>query len=372
MTVKYNQMEPQFGKEEAQAAYDYIMSGGWLTDFKKTREFENMIAEYIGVEFCSVVPSGDMALEIASRALGIGQGQRVLVPDYTHPSTAYVVDRVGATPEFIDVDQNTYNIPENVRDYNVDAVMTVHINGRLSPIPAFTIAENVPVIEDACQALGSRHRGIHLGTKGHIGVISFNTFKIISTGQGGALLTNDEYLYGEIRKIRDFGRDGGRGSEYARLGMNGKFTDLQAVVGIEQMKKLDERVKWKKRLYGWYEEMLSDVEQVEFIETGEECAPWYIDPLVERRDELIGFLAQQGIETQPFYQPLHRLPHYSNYNSMDALDCAELDRKLAGASYIADHGIWLPSSCFLRKDDVHEICSEIRRFYENTHSNRHS
>jgi len=364
--MKYNQMEPQFGHEEAMAAYDYIMSGGWLTDFKQTRVFENMIADYVGVEFCSVVPSGDMALEIALRALGVGHGDKVLVPDYTHPSTAYVVDRVGATVILADVDPYTYNMLHNYSSgaCKCAAVMCVHINGRLSVLPTFVAAEGIPVVEDACQALGSRRRSIHLGTRCHIGVLSFNTFKIISTGQGGALITNDEYLFGEIKKIRDFGRTSGRGSEYERLGLNGKFTDLQAVVGIEQMKRLDTRVEAKKRIYGWYEEILDGVEQVRFIPTNlKDCAPWYIDPLVEKRDELIGHLAQQGIETQPFYQPIHRLAHYREQTIREGLTDRAVDDQYPGASHIADNGIWLPSSCFLRKDDVHAICSEIKRFY---------
>ncbi|MFA5300799.1 MAG: DegT/DnrJ/EryC1/StrS family aminotransferase [Lutibacter sp.] len=362
--MKIDQMRPWFDEEEAIAVYNYIKNGGWLTDFKKTRELEHMIADYTKSKYCCVVNNGTTALQIALMAMDIQQGDKVVVPVYSHPASAYAVSLVGADAVFCDIEKDTFNISfeklwKVAKDCNPKCIMFVSINGRSWPIGEVCniFKDKVLLLEDSCQSLGSKFGEKYLGTIGDIGVLSLNTFKIISAGQGGVLLTDNKYYYDRIVRIKDYGRAGGRGSDYEMLGMNAKYTDIQSVIVIEQMKKLDWRVEKKKKMFLWYMEYLNGIEQVRFIPTNLiDCAPWYIDPLVENRDGLIKYLAENEIEAQPFYPPLHTIPYYKKYRAYWG--------DLKNAEYISEHGIWLPSSSFLEKENIEFICSKIKDFYK--------
>jgi perosamine synthetase len=234
------------------------------------------------------------------------------------------------------------------------AIMLVSINGRAPDMHrAQDIARkhNVYLIEDAAQSLGARWQGRHLGTFGAIGSFSFSAPKIITTGQGGALVTNDNDLAEKIRQIRDFGRRQSGVDFHLSIGYNFKFTDLQAVIGIEQMKKLDWRVKRKKEMFALYRELLKDVEQVTFLPTTDEVPPWFIDILVPDPVGLREHLKQHEIDSRPFYPAIHSQPAYNWPGSYP------------NAEYAAKHGLWLSSSSFLTDDDIGSICEVIREFY---------
>jgi len=235
--------------------------------------------------------------------------------------------------------------------------MYVPINGRAGKVKdILKVAEDIPVVEDACQGLGSVYDKKYIGTFGKIGVLSFNTFKIISTGQGSAIITDNIELANIVKKLKDFGRAGGRGSQYEILGTNAKFNDLQAVIGIEQMKKLPARVSRKQHMYWQYIEMLAGYEEkITPINTVlDNCAPWYMDFLCEDRDDLISYLGKHEIEAQPFYQPIHRMPYYKKEFGK---------QKFPEAEYVSEHGIWLPSSIKLTDMDIERICTVIINFY---------
>lgn len=361
--VQINQYEPVYSEDEAKAAYDYLHSGGWCGDFKYTRQLEQMIHEYTKAKYVVIVNSGTTALQIAIMATGISG--IALVPDYTMPATAYAASLCNMQVRLVDIDEKTLcmdNIKaiDKINTHSASIIMPVNINGRatydMSNIMHWR-SLGAFVIEDSCQAMGSWNLGSHLGTFGNIGVLSLNMFKLISTGQGGVLLTDDERLYTRIKQIKDFGRLGGRGAEYEMLGMNAKFNDLLAVIGIEQFKKIEQKIAAKKRLWIWYYNQLHDIEQVRFIATDlNNCTPWYIDLLVENRDALITYLLSNDIETQPFYQPIHRLKYYQGLGFKD--------KHFPNACYAADNGIWLPSSMNLTEETVDMVCDKIRSFYK--------
>ena len=354
-----NQMEPWIGDEEKQAMMDYLDSGGWLTEFKKTREFEQMIGDYVGSKFVSVVNNGTVSLFIACMALGIGSGDEVIVPDYTMIASANAVVLAGAQPFFVDVDRRNLcidlELAEEAVTEKTKAIMLVTINGRypdMEKAVALAKKHNLFLIEDAAQSLGSRYQGKHLGTFGDVGSFSFSVPKIITTGQGGALVTDNEELYEKIRRIKDFGRSQGGIDYYETLGYNFKFTDLQAVIGIEQMKKLDWRVQRKKEIFARYQSQLEDVSEVEFIETNlADTPPWFIDILVPNPLALMEYLKEQGIGSRPFYPPLHSQPPYG------------LAGEYPNTEYVSVHGLWLPSSSFLSDEDIGYICENIWHFF---------
>lgn len=356
-----NQMEPSFDMNEANAVYEYMKSGGWCTEFKKTREFEQMICDYTGAKHCWITSNGTVSLSIALMAVGVGVGDEVICPDYTMVATPNSAELIGAKAVFVDVDKDTlcmnFEAMKQAVTARTKAVMLVSINGRhpheMQAYVDFCKANGLHLIEDAAQSLGSFCNGKHLGRFGKIGSFSFSAPKIITTGQGGALITDDDELSEKIKRIRDFGRDKGGSDHYLCKGWNFKFSDLQAVVGIEQMKKLPDRVKRKKEMGRLYDSLLQGIPGVELVPTNyEDTSPWFFDILCERREELQAFLKEKEIGTRIFYPPLHAEPAYG-YDTLHFPVTEE----------VAAKGLWLPSSIFLTDDQIRFICQCVRKFY---------
>lgn len=365
-TIKWiNQIEPWIGEEEKRAMMEYLDSGGWLTEFKKTREFERMIANYVGSKHASVVNNGTVSLIIAIMALGIRNEDEIIVPDYTMIASANAIVLAGAKPALVDIDSSNLcldlDLAERAITPRTKAIMYVSINGRchdMEKVVALAGKYNLFLVEDAAQSLGSRYKGKHLGTFGQIGSFSFSVPKIITTGQGGALVTDDEELYHKISMIKDFGRTQSGVDYHEVMGFNSKFTDLQAVIGVEQMKKLDWRVNRKKEIYRLYHNLLRDIEQISFIDTNvENCAPWFIDILVEgkgARDDLAKFLNERGIGARPFYPAIHTQPPYS-----------QIKGDFKNSEDVSQIGLWLPSSSFLTDEDIEIVSDRIRQYYQS-------
>lgn len=355
-----NQMEPWFDENEINHLVEYMKSGGWLTEFEKTREFERMISNYTGAKFCSVVANGTVSLFIALAACGIGKNDEVIVPDYTMIASANAVMLAGANPVFVDIKRDNLcldlELLKKAVTNKTKAVMLVTINGRcpdnIEEFVSFCKENNFYLIEDAAQSLGSKFNGKHLGTFGDIGSFSFSAPKVITTGQGGALVTDNKELYEKILKIKDFGRKQSGVDYHEMIGYNFKFTDIQAIIGIEQMKKLDWRVERKKEMFRIYQNELSDIPEITFIETNlKNTSPWFIDILVPDPLSLKNFLKTQNIGSRPFYPPIHSQPAYG------------LKGNYPETEYVSKHGLWLPSSSFLKDEEIQYICDKIRKYY---------
>lgn len=356
-----SQMEPSFDEHEREALNSYMLSGGWGTEFKQTRAFEDMLKEYTGAKHCWIMPNGTVSLSAALMAVGVGVGDEVICPDYTMAATPNSAELIGAKAIFVDIDRDTlcmnFEAMEAAVTDKTKAVMLVTINGRcpkdMQAFVDFCEEKSIHLIEDAAQSLGSFHQGKHLGRFGEIGSFSFSAPKIITTGQGGALITDDDELADRIKKIRDFGREAGGSDHYLTKGWNFKFTDFQGVIGIEQMKKLPGRVERKKEMGRLYDELLMNVPGVELIPTDyEDTAPWFFDILCERRGELQAFLKENNIGTRLFYPALHAEPAYG-YKKLHFPVTEE----------VAAKGLWLPSSIFITDDQIQYICEKIREFY---------
>jgi perosamine synthetase len=356
-----HQFEPWFNGQEKKALLKYMDSGGWLTEFKKTREFEQMIAHYTGAKYCSVVCNGTVSLFIALLAYGIGKNDEVIVPDYTMIASANSVVLTGAKPVFTDVEKETMCIDFKKLVKKVTnktkAVILVSINGRyptnVKDTLMFCRKHNIVVVEDAAQSLGSFFKKKHIGTYGDIGSFSFSMPKIITTGQGGALITDDKKIFEKICKIKDFGRKQSGIDQYDILGFNFKFTDLQAVIGIEQMKKVKFRVKRKKEIYNLYKKYLHKIQDIFLFETSSDVAPWFVDILVPHPNKLQIHLKENNIGSRLFYPPLHTQAPYLIKNI-----------KFPNAESISKHGLWLPSSSQLKNSDIKYICQVITNYYK--------
>ncbi|PHR45596.1 MAG: aminotransferase [Fluviicola sp.] len=358
-----NQMEPWFGTEEKKAINEYMEEDGWLTEFKHTKRFEQRIAEYTGAKHCVVVNNGTISLTLMAIAAGIKAGDEVIVPNYTMIATPNSVKMFGAIPVFVDVEPETLcmdvSLIENAITSKTKAIMYVNANGRNSKsgIQKFVdLAKkhDLILLEDAAQSLGSRFPdGRHQGTVGLAGSFSFSAPKIISTGQGGAIITNSDEMANKLRRLKDFGRSGGGNDIHDTIGFNFKFTELQAVIGNEQMKKLSERVERKKEIYSLYKEELSHLKQVTFFEQDLTCTtPWFIDILVEDRERLQQQLKEQGIGTREMYPPINKQMAY------------QVNGQHKVSELVGEKGLWLPSAAQLTNNQVLRICREISLFFK--------
>jgi len=357
MARRIPQMEPWIAQEERDALAEYMNSGGWITEFKRTKEFEGMLADFVGSKYAVAVNNGTVSLAVALMALGLERDDEVIVPDFTMIGSANAVRLAGGKPVFVDVDRlNLCMDLDQTRRAVTDktkVVMYVSLNGRccdMNLVSDVAAECNVVMLEDAAQSLGSRCQSRHLGTFGKAGSFSFSTPKIITTGQGGAIVTDDKELYEKILLIKDFGRPKSGVDYHQTLGYNFKFTDIQAVIGIEQMKKLDWRLKRKKEIYNMYADLLRGTPGIEFIETKlEDTAPWFIDIMVPgKRDELAASLDRAGIGTRPFYPAIHSQPPYEYVKGC-----------FPNSEYVSMNGLWLPSSTRLTDGDIRWICHEI-------------
>lgn len=357
-------MQPWIGKEEQDAMATYLKNNGWLTEFKETEKMEEMLASYTGAKYACMVNNGTVSLFIALQALGIGEGDEVIVPNFTMIASANAVVLAGAKPVLVDVNYENLSIDLRIAQKalttKTKALMYVSINGRSSnmeEVVSFCKKNNLYLVEDAAQSLGSKWNNKHFGTYGEIGSFSFSSPKIITTGQGGALVTNSEVLIKKIRQIKDFGRIKSGVDEHVILGYNFKFTDLQAVIGIEQMKKLPMRVNRKKEIYNLYVKVLSQLPQIQFIPTNlGDTSPWLIDVLAEKRDELIEFLLENQIGSRKFYPPLHTQAPYSSWSEYK-------NKHFPMSEKVSQKGLWLPSASSLTDKEILHVCEIIREFY---------
>lgn len=357
------QMRPLFGLEEKEEIMSYLSEDGFMTEFKKTQIFENMICDFTKSKNCIIVNNGTISLTLAALALDISFGDEVIVPNYTMIASPNSVKMIGAKPVFVDVEPETLildiNLVRKAITSKTKAILLVSANGRApkSGIEKFqSLSEEfgIPIIEDAAQSLGSFYEnGIHIGRIGKVGSFSFSAPKIISTGQGGAIITDDDQLAKKIRKLKDFGRSGGGNDIHDSIGYNFKFTELQACLGIAQMNKLESRVVRKKEIWERYYNNLNHLNEVKmFINDIKYCTPWFIDCLVEDRDGLAEYLYKFGIGTRNMYPPINEQKAYGESGEYPV------------SKNVGSKGLWLPSMIQLSDVQIDFICNKISDFYK--------
>ena len=380
--MKYiNQIEPLITENEVKAMMEYLQGDGWLTEFKKTEEFEQMIADFLGVKYCVVATSGTGALYLALLAAGIGKGGEVIVPDYTMIATPNAVKWAEAEVRLCDVDKNNLCLDLNgkidyeVLKFNIKAMICVSINGRsgnMDEVVKFCANNDLILIEDACQAFGSKWNDKYLGTFGDVGVFSFSPHKIITTGQGGAIVTDNKEIYEKVKKLKDFHRTKPGVDVHDGIGYNFKFTDLQAVIGLEQLKEINYRINRKGEIYGAYLAGLLGVEFIEMLPTDlDQTVPWFVDILLKDvyREDFISYLEQNGIGSREFYPRIHYQDPYADYNQV--LDEFGGIIKHNAQVDFSHKGVWLPSSINLSMDDIKYICEVIKKFpHEEIHGRK--
>lgn len=356
------QMEPWFDHNEREAVDRYLAGGGWLTEFELTRQFEQDIARQTGAKHCIVTNNGTISLTLAAMAVGIAAGDEVLIPNYTQIASPNSVYMFGAQPVFVDVEPDSLCMDIDKAAAAVTsktrALMLVSANGRypvagIERFVAFCRDHNLILIEDAAQSLGCHYPdGRHIGTVGLVGSFSFSVPKIITTGQGGALITDDDGVAARLRKLKDFGRSGGGNDIHDTIGYNFKFTDLQAAIGVEQLKKLEHRVELKREIYRLYAAGLKGIDGIRLMPCDLDAgAPWFIDTMATRREELAAHLKAAGIGSRVMYPPINAQQAYARPGHYPV------------SERVGAEGLWLPSAAQLTAEQIGRICASVAAFY---------
>lgn len=363
--MKVLQIEPWIDEAEAEELLKVIRST-FITEHAATAEFEENFKTLTGAQHAIAVFNATVGLYTALKALGIGAGDEVLVPDLTFVATANAVIMAGATPVFCDVERNSFNIDPAVIEEKITprtkAIMPVHLYGQsadMDRILEIARRHGLKVIEDAAESVGATFNGKYVGTLGDIGVFSFYANKIMTTAEGGLLLTESKELADQCMILKNHGRTEKGTFVHPHVGFNFKFTDLQAAVGNAQFKKLPKMMERKREILKWYREALADVPEVEFPWQDPRCSNviWFINILTPTVPslELQSHLEKGEVQTRPFFPPLHTQPCYG----------PELTQgNFPNATWLHAHGLSLPSGVGLTREQVNHVAEGIREFFK--------
>lgn len=365
--MKVPQLSPWIGKEEYRAIGS-CFKNNWITEGPKSKEFSQELLKLIGVRYGVFAPNGTLALYLGLRAMGIGPGDEIIVPDFTFIASATAVEMTGATPVFVDVNRKNFQIDVSIADKLVTkrtkAIMPVHIYGticNMDSIVKFAKKHKLMIIEDAAQAIAVHWKGKHAGTFGEVGCFSFFADKTITTAEGGFVVTNNEEIYEKLLYLRNQGRVDRGSFIHPAMGYNFRMTDLQNAVGLVQLGKLDEIKKRKEHILGLYRKLLDGLDKITFFEPekGAEWIPFRAGILYSRAHELMTFLRSQNVEPRTFFYPLHKQPCFSYLKNKRRKND---DSEFSNAIYGYENGVCLPAFPTLTDKQVTYVCKTIRKF----------
>lgn len=356
------------GNEEAYAVQairsTWISSSG---DF--VRCFEREFARMCGTRHAVAVSNGTVALHLAMLALGVGPGDEVLVPSLTYVATANAVRYVGAEPVFVDVDPDTWCIdPRRIEEHitpRTKGIIAVHIYGHpadMDAINQIAAVYGLWVVEDAAEAHFARYKGRVVGNLGKLATFSFYGNKIITSGEGGAITLSDPELEYRIRILRGQGMDPDRRYFFPVVGYNYRLTNVACAILCAQLERAESIIERRQHIQRRYAELLSGIPGIGFqpVAPWAEITPWLYSITVDpegygrTRDELMDLLAKDGVETRPFFFPLHRLPPFRELARKRGTDLPVTEK-------LAAKGLNLPTYSGLRDDQIERITELIRR-----------
>ena len=327
------------------------------------KRFEKAFEEYLGVKHALATSSCTGALHLALVALGIGKGDEVILPDLSWIAPTSAVCYTGAEPVFSEVNPYTwcmddFSVSEKITK-RTKAIIPVHLYGY--PVDMgdmLNIADtfDLKIIEDAAPALGAECQGIKVGSWGDIGCFSFQGAKMVATGEGGMLVTNNDEVFERVKHYSEHGRSGS-GFEISDIGFKYKMSNLQAALGLAQLERVDELIAKKRQIYDWYREGLLGIEGVFLTDDAKlpyrKSVYWMTSIVLERdfrvcRDVLMAKLKERNIDTRPFFPPVSSFSMFK-------------DAKNSTAKYLGENGINLPSGHRLTEEDVKYVCDNVKQ-----------
>lgn len=370
--------KPYLTQEEAQAAYDTILTG-WVTQGPKVAEFEEKFAAYVGSTYAVAVSNCTTGLHLAMIVASVGEGDEVICPSMSYIATANAIRYVGAKVVFAEVNPHTYNIDiTHVRQLissRTKAVLIVHQIGMPADIDAFRelcSEKNLVLIEDAACAAGSAYKGAKIGSHSDLVCFSFHPRKVITTGDGGMITTSNEQYYNRLKLLRQHGMsvndrvrhvsDKVIFEDHIELGYNYRMTDIQAAVGIKQLEKLDWIVEERRKIAYQYHQAFKDIDCIRLPFEGEGDFSNYQSYSIYlkencpiSRNDLMQKLLDAGISTRRGIMTAHRETAYKDYSRGLQLPISE---------DAADRSIIIPLYVPMTKEEVEYVISEVRTSLE--------
>lgn len=366
---------PHMGGEELKYVNDAFESN-WIAPLgPHVNEFEKEVCNYIGIKHATALSSGTAAIHLALIILGVKAGDEVICQSFTFSASANPIVYQQATPVFVDSEKDSWNIdPELLKDAIEDrikkgkkpkAVILVHLYGqaaKLDEIVAICKNYEIPLIEDAAEALGGEYKNKKLGTFGKFGILSFNGNKIITTSGGGMLISKEEELIKQAKFLATQARDDAPHYEHSQIGYNYRMSNVLAAIGRGQLKILEKRVKEKRKIYDYYFDKLASLPGIEFQPELEDSISnkWLtaltINPDLSgtNREEIRITFNRENIDSRPLWKPMHLQPVFKDAPSY-----------LNGISQkLFEDGLCLPSGTNLSQDDLVRICEIFSRHFK--------
>lgn len=359
---------PSISEREVHYVTDAVRNGFYGEPDRYVRRLERAIADRVNCRFAVATHCCTHALHLACAALGIARGDEVLCPEITWIASAYAIMHAGGNPVPVDIDPATWCIDvasaERALTSRTRAVMVVHAFGHPAEMDAvlnFAARHGLSVIEDAAPALGSTYRGRDVGGLGTCGCFSFQSQKIAVSGQGGALVTNDETLYDRARRLSVLGRTDSQARYWSdELGYNYGMGNVAAAVALAQVERVDELVLRKRQIAGWYKALLQSEPRLHLVDEppgsmSNFCYPpvLVVDDARVERDQILRGLLAAGIEARPSFPRLSDQPVVSGRVETPA------------AAAVAKRGFLLPAALDMDENDVERVALELRSILEN-------
>ncbi len=358
--------EPLLEGRESVYVQDCLKTNWISSKGKYIEEFEKGFANYCGCSYGITTTSGTTALHLALAALGIGKEDEVIVPAFTMAACVLAILYTGATPVLIDSEPDTWNLDVNQLEDRITrrtkAIMPVHIYGHpcdMSPIMEVASKHRLFVVEDAAEAHGAEYYGKRVGGIGHVGCFSFYANKIITTGEGGMVVTNDPKIAEKARALKDLSHSPQRRFLHTEIGFNYRMTNLQAAIGLAQLERIEELAERRRSNALRYNSLLANVQGIR-LPVEKKWARnvyWMYSIVLEdtfgiSRDTLMAKLAQHGIETRPMFIPMHRQPAFLDQGLFKS-ECYPI------ADDLSQKGVNLPSGSGLGPE-VDIVCRAIQ------------
>jgi perosamine synthetase len=363
MEIKIPVYRPSLAGNEKKYVNECLDSTWISSKGKFISQFEEAFAKYVDGKFAASVSNGTVALHLALVVLGIGPGDEVIVPTLTYISSVNAITYTGAKAVFVDSLPDTWQMDPADIEKKVTpatkAIMVVHLYGHpcdMDAISATCKKHNLFMIEDCAEAIGTLYKGKHVGTFGDIAAFSFFGNKMITTGEGGMVVTNDQTIYDRSVHYKGQGLSKHRVYWHDVVGYNYRMTNICAAIGLAQLEQVGTFAARKQEIAQVYQQQLTDLPITFHNARGDvKHSYWMCSILVDdasRRDELMEYLANHGIETRPLFNPVHTMPMY-----------AQNFKKYNVAEDLGWRGINLPSYPGLSDGDVIEVCSQIKAFF---------
>ena len=365
--------EPFIGEKELEYVTDCLKSNWISSKGKYIDEFEKRFANYCGCKYGITTTSGTTALHLALASLGIGSGDEVIIPTFTMIATAFAIIYTGARPVLVDAEPEAWNIDTTKIEERITprtrAIMPVHIYGHpcdMDPIMEIAEKHNLYVAEDAAEAHGAEYKGRKAGGIGHVNCFSFYANKIITTGEGGMVVTNDPTIAEKARRLKDLAHSPEKRFLHTDVAFNYRMTNIQAAIGLAQFEKIDELVERRRANAYLYNSLLKAIEGIKLPPEKEWARNvyWMYSILIEddfgmSRDELMLKLKEKGIDTRTFFIPVHKQPGFLNIGLFKG-------ENYPVAEEISEMGLYLPSGTGLTEEQIQEVCQVIKDIKRGT------